>query len=133
MKPMNPTVLRLRRYLAIAFAVFSLLLAARLAYAAWALEVTVGGIILALALCTLAFGLVRNDSATLRLTAAICLLAALSLPLAVFNPLAVGDYLAAGEQPPSFPGALLWVAPLEIFLLASAYVLDFRTGVNRES
>lgn len=130
---MNPIVLRLRRYLAIAFAVFSLLLAARVVWAAWALEVTAGRIILALALCTLAFGLVKNHSTTLRLTAVICLLAALTLPMAVFNPLAVGDYLAAGEQPPSFPGALLWVAPLEIFLLASAYVLDLRTGVNRES
>ncbi len=130
---MNTIVLRLRRYLAIAFAIFSLLLAARLAYAALALEVTAGRIILTLALCALAFGLARNDSAALRLTAAICLLAALTLPMAVFNPLAVGDYLAAGEQPPSFPGALLWVAPLEIFLLAFAYVLDLRTGVNRES
>ncbi len=130
---MNPIVLRLRQYLAIAFAMFSLLLAARLVWAAWALEVTAGRIILALAACTLAFGLVKNDPATLRLTAAICLLAALFLPVAVFNPLAVGDYLAAGAQPPAFPGALLWVAPLEIFLLASAYVLDLRAGANRES
>ncbi len=127
---MNPTLLHLQRYVAIAFAAFSVLASARVIWATWAADVTVGGIIVALVLCLLAFGLSANNGAALKAMAVTCLLTALALPVEIFNPLAVGDYLAAGEEPPPFPGALLWAVPLEIFLLASAYVLDLPREKN---
>jgi hypothetical protein len=85
-----------------------------------------GGVqfLVATLLCILAAGLFKGISAFLKVTARILLLVAITLPVIVFNPLAVGDYLASSTIPPEFPEALFWVIPLDLFLLASAYLLD---------
>lgn len=60
----------------------------------------------------------------LRIGAAILLVAAFVLPLGVMNPFTAGDYLAQGQEPPSMASILGWLIPVEIFILAVAWLLD---------
>lgn len=92
----------------------------------------IGHIVGGLVLVSLTIGLVVDKPLALKITGALCLLFALFLPISVFNPLSVGDYLAEGKEPPSFPGSLIWLIPLEMFLLFSAHVLDARFAAARQ-
>jgi hypothetical protein len=130
---MKQSVARLRRYVAIAYAALAIFLATRVSLAGWYRWPSTAHIVLALALCLLAIGLFKGKQAALRVTGAVCLVAAIFLPVGIFNPFAAGDNFALGKEPPSFPGALAWVVPLEIFLLASAYLLDLPAGKKGET
>ncbi len=123
---LNQALARHRGHAARLFALLAVAVAGWLVVAGWHHGMTAPRIILALALCALAYGLARNDQEMLRLTGGMCVLAAIALPVTVFNPLAVGDYLAEGSQPPDFPGALAWMVPLELFLLAFAHVFGLK-------
>jgi hypothetical protein len=60
----------------------------------------------------------------MRLTALVLLLSALVLPIGIFNPFTAGDYLTAGKAPPSIAITLMWLIPVEVVLLITAYVID---------
>jgi hypothetical protein len=77
-----------------------------------------------LLLLVLAFGLVRRFRWAMRLTALMLLLSALVLPIGVFSPFTAGDYLTAGKAPPSIAITLMWLIPVEVVLLVTAYVID---------
>lgn len=74
----------------------------------------------------LAFGLFRQIAWAMRTAALIFVLAAIILPVGVFNPFTAGDNLLAGEGLVSIMSTLLWLVPLEFFLLGVAYALDIR-------
>lgn len=74
----------------------------------------------------LAFAIFRQYRWALRLAAVICLLVVVLLPIGLFNPFTAGDYMAAGKEPPSVVQTLLWLIPLEVFLLAIVFIIDPR-------
>ncbi|MDQ5985930.1 MAG: hypothetical protein CSYNP_01648 [Syntrophus sp. SKADARSKE-3] len=115
----------LRRPVALGCAVIFTLMSLRLIWVA----TTHGGdrkltFVFVIALLVLAFGLVRRFRWAMRLTALLLLFSALLLPVGVFNPFTAGDYMTAGKVPPSIAMTLLWMIPLEVLLLITAYVLD---------
>jgi hypothetical protein len=115
----------LRRPVALGCAVIFMLMASRLIWVA----VTQGGdrvltFVFVLVLLVLAFGLMRRFRWAMRLTALVLLLSALVLPIGVFNPFTAGDYLTAGKAPPSIAITLMWLFPVEVILLITAFVLD---------
>jgi hypothetical protein len=75
-----------------------------------------------------AFGLFQQRPSALKFTGAICLLPAIFVPMGVFNPFAAMDSV-------SFPiySTLLWLVPLELLALTSAYVLDRPDESSREA
>jgi hypothetical protein len=74
----------------------------------------------------LSFGLFQQYRWALRATGVVFLLCAVLLPVGIFNPFTAGDYLTAGKELPSVGRTLLWLIPVEIFLLASVYIIDPR-------
>ena len=68
----------------------------------------------------------------LRTIAFIILMIALILPIGVFSPFTAGEQILAGGAPPSIAGTLIWLIPLEIFLLAVIYLIDPRSSKNNK-
>ena len=91
-----------------------------------------GSMIITLAIAVfffiLSYGLFKAHRWVLRSSAFMFLMSALVLPIGIFNPFTAGDYLAAGKQPPDVKYTLLWLIPVEILLLAVAYMLDPKRG-----
>src|SRR5437870_13286095 len=42
----------------------------------------------------------------------------------IWNPFTAGDYMAGGREPPTVSRTLVWLVPLEVGLLAMAFVVD---------
>lgn len=126
---------RLQPAVAMIFCALWLALSVRLS---WIASTTPDGwsavVVVCLALLlSLAYGLWRQHGFALRCAAMILLLVAIVLPPGIFNVFSAGDYLAAGEEPPSILSSLVWLIPLEVFLLGAAYVLDVRTPRRPDS
>jgi hypothetical protein len=73
--------------------------------------------------------LIKQIRFVLKITGAMCIVFAMFLPIAIFNPFAALD----GVQSPPVSTVLLWIVPIEIIALASAYILDHPGGANRNS
>lgn len=81
----------------------------------------VGAIVLALSL-----PLMANVRFVRRFAALLFLLLALVVPIGALSPFAAGDSMAQGAAPPGIGTMLAWLVPLELFLLASAWALDWK-------
>jgi hypothetical protein len=77
-------------------------------------------------LSILSYGLLKELTWAFRSTAFLYLIIAILLPVWIFNPLRAGDYLMAGKQLPEIEDTLLWLIPVELFLLVVVYILDLR-------
>lgn len=77
-------------------------------------------------LLAVAWGLAMSHVLARRFTAVLCLLFAFIIPFGMLSPFYAGDLMAAGIPPPTITEMLVWMIPLECFLLGSAYVLDLR-------
>jgi hypothetical protein len=78
----------------------------------------------------ISFGLFRKHRWALRGVAFIFLMIAIILPAGLFNPFTAGDYFAAGMEPPAISQTLIWLIPVEIFLLTVIYVIDPKNSKN---
>lgn len=83
-------------------------------------------------LLVLVYGLFRQLPWALRSTAYVFILFAIILPIGILNPFTAGDYLAAGKNPPDVKLTLLWLIPLEVLFVASAYILDSKKLINEK-
>lgn len=81
-------------------------------------------IILSTLFFLISYGLIRQNRLALRGVAFIFLMLAITLPVGLFNPFTAGDYFAAGNEPPSVSQTLIWLVPVEIFLLSIIYIID---------
>ena len=117
---------RAKRCIAIFYAVCASLLFLQVTWVALSVGINIWHVVMGLLLVALTIGLVMNKSFALKTTGVLCLLFAIIIPVLVFDLTAIGDYMVAGKEPPSFPGSLIWLIPLDIFLLFSAHVLDPR-------
>ncbi len=71
-----------------------------------------------------AVALIRRSRWALRALAAVFVLTAIILPVGIWNPFTAGDYMAGGREPPTVSRTLVWLVPLEVGLLAMAFVVD---------
>ncbi|WP_455198563.1 hypothetical protein, partial [Kaarinaea lacus] len=82
------------------------------------------GIIIISILCLLGFGLVRCWDRAKHLLAAVLLFSAIVTPIGFINPFHAGDQIARYGNAPAIAEILIWLVPLEIFLLVIAWLLD---------
>jgi len=71
-----------------------------------------------------AVALIRRSRWALRALAAVFVLTAIILPVGIWNPFTAGDYMAGRREPPTVSRTLVWLVPLEVGLLAVAFVVD---------
>jgi len=118
-------LLKLKPFLAWLYAAALTCLCGKLLWGMVTQECTALRLILFVVFIGIIIGLGRQSRTVLKLVANLSLLAATGLPVVIFNPFAAldGDSLPASL-------ALLWLFPLEIFLLLSAYVFDW-SGASR--
>jgi hypothetical protein len=86
-----------------------------------------------LVIAGLIFGLLKSSIVAYRAVAVICLLVAIITPIGIFNPFTAGDYFSEGIDPPSVGSTAIWLVPMEIGLLFTAFFLDFRGVVAKPS
>lgn len=124
-----------KKLLAYLYAGLALLLAIQIVWAAYHYGVNLGRAIFIALLLWWAVSSVRLSPLALKISGALSLLLAVFFPLAILNPFAAGDYLAQGLEPPGVAETMYWLVPLEIFLLAAAYVFDYTavSGQQAES
>jgi hypothetical protein len=121
------SIKRFQRFTATVLALLFLLFAGRVLWTVLSLHRSVvGGLVLVSVAASLGVGMLMNRPFALRGGALICVLLALALPIGLFSPFSVGDYLAEGHQPPSVTANLLWMVPLILLLLLTAYIVDPR-------
>ena len=123
-------VLRFRALLSYFYAAACFLFAARVTWAAYAFGVNIGRVLFVALLLWMAFSLARLAPAAMKTAGALCLLGSVFLPFAILNPFAAGDYLAQGIEPPTISQTMYWLVPTELFLLASAYIFDWRQPIH---
>ena len=99
----------------------------------WESDRQPGPIFLSLLATVFAFGLATNRRIPRRVVAAVCLMVALIAPFGVINPFAAMDLEAMGQTAPELNAILAWMIPFEIFLLASAYILDYGSKKSEET
>jgi hypothetical protein len=91
----------------------------------WESDGEPGPLFLSLLGIAFACGLATNRRMPRRVLAAVCLFVALIAPFGVINPFAAMHFEAMGQTPPELSALLAWMIPFEIFLLGSAYLLDY--------
>lgn len=74
----------------------------------------------------LVWGLARGRLWGRRAATVLCLLVAIGLPGAYLSPFAAGDAMAQGLAPPTIGELMVWIVPVEIFVLGLAWALDLR-------
>jgi hypothetical protein len=118
-------LLKLKPFLAWLYAAALACLCGKLLWGMVTQECTALRLILFVVFIGMIVGLGRQSRTVLKLLAALSLLAAIGLPMVIFNPFAALD---GASLPASL--VLLWLIPLEILLLLSAYVFDW-SGASR--
>jgi hypothetical protein len=126
-------IFRAQRYAARLYAALLALAAIRVVWVALPLYFNVWPMLFSLVLIAWSCALLKVAPMAMRFTGAICLLAALFLPLGIFNPFAAMDSAVSGSNPSSIMQSLIWFVPIEVILLASAYILDFSQATATQS
>lgn len=82
------------------------------------------GIVIAGILFFLGLGLIKCWNKAKQLLAAVLLFSAIITPIGIINPFHAGDQIALHGEAPAIAEILIWLVPLEIGLLAFAWLLD---------
>lgn len=120
-----PSLTAIRRRITQACGVLILLLAAFDVLAMilghdWSVFVLIKSLVFA----ALGVGLLLGKVFARRATALLLVLAAIGLPIGYINPFNASDMMAAQGTAPSLGHILLWMVPLEMLLLFTAWAVD---------
>jgi hypothetical protein len=77
-----------------------------------------------LIMVALGTGLLLGNAFARRATALLLVLVAIGLPLGYMNPFNASDMMAGQGTAPSVPAILLWMVPLETFLIFAIWAVD---------